>query len=188
MAVIGFNIAQLLKAPTGTIRRVVVDEQDPELAADLHLVSPIRGSLKLMRTTAGILVEGKLTYEVELTCSRCLEPFSRTQVIELDEEFVPVVDVTTGIALPEPEDLDAFRLTADHVLDLSEAIRQYVILESPLQPLCNEGCKGLCSQCGANLNLGSCECQLAAAGAPEGTLGALLAERLRQAGFKPEQE
>ncbi|HEX2988610.1 MAG TPA: DUF177 domain-containing protein, partial [Chloroflexota bacterium] len=69
---IGFNIAQLLKAPTGTIRRVEVDELDPELAADLHLVSPIRGSLKLMRTTAGVLVEGKLTYEIELNCSRCL--------------------------------------------------------------------------------------------------------------------
>ncbi|HEX2924435.1 MAG TPA: DUF177 domain-containing protein [Chloroflexota bacterium] len=185
---IGFNIAQLLKAPTGTIRRVEVDELDPELAADLHLVSPIRGSLKLMRTTAGVLVEGKLTYEIELNCSRCLEPFSRTQVIELDDEFVPVVDVSTGIALPEPEDLDAFRLTPDHVLDLTEAIRQYVIVESPLQPLCEEECKGLCSQCGANLNLGPCDCQQLASSVPQGNLGVLLAERLRQAGFKPEQE
>ncbi|HEX2986866.1 MAG TPA: DUF177 domain-containing protein, partial [Chloroflexota bacterium] len=98
------------------------------------------------------------------------------------------VDVSTGIALPEPEDLDAFRLTPDHVLDLTEAIRQYVIVESPLQPLCDEECKGLCSQCGANLNLGPCDCQQLASSVPQGNLGVLLAERLRQAGFKPEQE
>lgn len=185
---IGFNIAQLLKTPTGTIRRVEVDEFDPKLAADLGLVSPTRGTLKLMRTTGGILVKGQLTHEIEYTCSRCLEPFRRTQQMSLNDEFVPVVDVTTGAALPEPEDVDAFRLTPNHLLDLTEAIRQYVILETPLQTFCAEECKGLCSQCGANLNLGSCDCQQPAKAVPEGTLASLLAERLREAGLKLEQE
>lgn len=178
----------MLKADTGTVRRVEVNELDPDLAADLHFVSPTVGSLRLMRTSAGILVTGKLTQRVEATCSRCLETFVREQTIEIDDEFVPVVDVNTGLGLPEPSDIDAFRVTSDHVLDLREAIRQYAIVESPLQPLCDEGCRGLCPSCGANLNLGACGCQPVPAAPPKGSLGALLLERLREAGFKPEQE
>ncbi len=185
---IAFNVAQLLKSPTGTIRRVEVDELDQDLAVDLRIVAPTVGSLRLMRTSAGILVTGSLTHRVETTCSRCLESFVRTQEIHLDDEFVPVVDVNTGSGLPEPDDADAFRLTPEHLLDLSEAIRQYAILEAPLQPLCDEGCKGLCSGCGANLNLGDCGCQQATGDAPQGKLGRLLVERMRQAGFQPEQE
>ncbi len=185
---IGFNVAHLLKAPTGTVRRVEVDELDQDLAADLRLVSATKGSLRLMRTTAGILVTGNLTHAVEATCSRCLETFTRTQTIELNDEFVPVVDVNSGVPLPEPVDPDAFRLRPDHVLDLTEAIRQYAILEAPLQPICQENCKGLCVSCGENLNLGPCRCEPEPGGPPEGTLGRLLADRMREAGFKPEEE
>jgi len=186
---IAYNVAQLLKAATGTIRRVELDELDPDLVADLHVVSPTHGSLRLMRTSAGILVTGTLTHRVEAVCSRCLETFIRTQVIEINEEFVPVVDVNTGIFLAEPDDADAFRLTPEHLLDLTEAIRQYGILESPLQPLCDVGCKGLCPTCGANLNQGACGCSPQSD--PEvdrGVLGRLLVERMRQAGFNPEEE
>lgn len=185
---IGFNVAQLLKAPTGTIRRVEVDELDEDLQPDLHLVSATKGSLRLMRTSAGILVTGKLTHRVEAACSRCLESFERDQAIELNDEFVPVVDVNTGLSAPEPADAEAFRLTPDHLLDLTEAIRQYAILESPLSPLCDENCKGLCSSCGANLNIGPCGCQSTAEDTPKSAFGALLAERMRQAGFEPEEE
>jgi len=185
---IGFNVAQLLKAPTGTTRRVEVDELDRDLQPDLAIVSPTRGSLRLMRTSAGILVRGKLTHQVESTCSRCLETFVRSQVIVLDDEFLPVVDVNTGLPAPEPADSDAFRLTPDHVLDLSEAIRQYAILEDPLRPLCDVNCRGLCSSCGANLNRGPCGCRPASGDEPASGFGALLIERMRQAGFEPEEE
>jgi uncharacterized protein len=188
--VIGFNISQLLKAPTGTTRHVEVDELSDALKTDLGLVSPTRGSLRLTRTASGILVSGTLTHQVETTCSRCLEPYVRTQTIEMDEEFLPVVDVNTGVPLveSESEDPDAFRLTSQHMLDLDEAIRQYAILESPLQPLCREDCRGLCTVCGVNLNLQGCPHQDEAGQGPSGTFGELLAEKIRQAGFKPGEE
>lgn len=185
---IGFNVSQLLKMFTGTVKRVDVDESDDGLREDIGLVSPVTGSLRLMRTPRGILVTGKLHLDIETSCSRCLETFVRPETIEIDEEFLPVVDVNTGVPLEEPEDPDAFRLTSLHELDLNEAIRQYAILESPLQELCMEDCKGLCSNCGANLNLGPCGCDAASDEGPRGNLGNLLAERLRQTGFKPEEE
>ena len=190
--VIGFNVSQLLKSPTGTVKRVEVHEFEDDFKADLRLVSPTTGLLRLTRTVAGILVSGTLTHEAEITCSRCLEAYVRTQTIEMDEEFLPVVDVNTGVPLPqdgpEPEDPDAFRLTANHELDLDEAVRQYSILESPLQPLCREDCKGLCVICGANLNQETCPHQDDGGQGPSGSFGELLAEKLRQARFKAEEE
>jgi uncharacterized protein len=188
LQVIGFNVAQLLKALTGTARRVDLDELDPELAADLGVVSPTRGNLRLMRTTRGILVTGKLTHEIRSNCGRCLESFTRTQQLELDEEFLPVVDVNTGLPIREPVEPEAFTLAPDHVLDLTEAIRQMAILESPLLLLCSEDCRGLCPECGANLNAEECGCERDGHQSAPGSFGALLAERLREAGFKPEQE
>jgi len=177
-----------MKSPTGTIRRVEVDEVDEGLRKDLCLVSPTKGSLKLMRTNAGVLVTGTLTHMVESTCSRCLETVTREQVIKLNDEFVPVVDVDTGLPVPEPDDVDVFRIRPDHILDLTEAIRQYAILESPMQTLCEEECKGLCSECGAKLNEGPCGCQSAAGSASKTAFGSLLANRMRAAGFEREEE
>ncbi|MGI5837616.1 MAG: YceD family protein [Chloroflexota bacterium] len=187
---ISFNVAQLLKSPTGTVRKVEVDEVDEDLRKDLRLVSATKGTLRLMRTTAGILVTGKLRHKVEATCSRCLETYIRDQVIELNDEFVPVVDVNSGLPAPEPADADAFRITPNHLLDLTEAIRQYAILEAPFSPLCDENCRGLCSNCGANLNTGPCGCQPAAEEeeTPKSAFGSLLEERMREAGFEPKEE
>ena len=184
---IGFNVAQLLKSQTGTIRRVEVDELDPELASDLGVVSPTRGTLRLMRTPAGILVTGRLTQTVRLECGRCLDPFPYEEILELNEEFLPTVDVNTGCTSLGDTRSRGLHITPEHVLDLTEAIRQLAILESPLQPLCKEECEGLCPDCGTNLNVEQCGCRREPGG-PSGSFGELLAERLREAGFKPEQE
>jgi uncharacterized protein len=165
-----------------------VNEVDPQLASDLGTVSPTRGGLRLMRTTEGILVTGSLTHEIRSDCGRCLEPFTRTQRLEINEEFLPVVDVNTGVPIREPSETDAFTLAPDHVLDLTEAIRQLAILETPLLLLCKQDCRGLCLDCGANLNVEQCGHERERQEAAPGSFGELLAERLRQAGFKPEQE
>lgn len=185
---IGFNVSQLLKMPTGTVRYFEVEELDPDLAADLGLVSPTRGSLRLMRTTDGILVTGTLTHDIRSDCGRCLEPFTRTQQLEMSEEFLPIVDVNTGMPIREASETESFTVGPDHVLDLSDAIRQLAILESPLLLLCKEECQGLCPDCGVNLNLERCGCAREGQEAAPGSFGALLAERLREAGFKTEQE
>jgi len=184
---IAFNVAQLMKALTGTVRRVTVDETDDELAVELAIVSPVKGELRLMRTTYGVLVSGELTCQTRIACSRCLEESVRGQHFRVDDEFLPVVDVNTGLPMAD-ENPEAFKLTPDHLLDLSGAIRQYAILETPLQPLCREDCQGLCEHCGANLNEGPCGCGASSGGVASGPLGSLLAERMRQAGFKPKEE
>jgi uncharacterized protein len=76
----------------------------------------------------------------------------------VEEEYVPSVDVQTGAALPPPEDAGAFTIDERHSIDLTEAIRQYALLTVPMKALCKQDCAGLCPRCGQNLNQGKCDC------------------------------
>jgi uncharacterized protein len=71
-----------------------------------------------------------------------------------------VVDIHTGALLHLPiQEEGNFPLDSDHVLHLEEAARQCVVVAFPLKPLCHDDCRGICAQCGTNLNDNPCQCQ-----------------------------
>lgn len=111
-----------------------------------------------------IEVSGRLHTTVQLTCSRCLADV--TQV--LNHTFQLIYSQTIPKELQGGDEQDA-ELTADQigvvfykgeVIDLSDALQEQVILALPYKPLCHERCKGLCAQCGVDLNHNACECKL----------------------------
>ena len=118
----------------------------------------VQGDLRLLRTQRSILVKGILSIEIELTCGRCLTLFRCPLSLNIEEEYIPVVDVISGAPLPRPEDVSSFTIDEHHILDLTEAICQYTMLATPMKPLCREDCVGLCQNCGHNLNQGPCDC------------------------------
>ena len=148
------NVSQLLKEPIGATRDYKVSEI-VDITGDGRMV---QGEVKLLRTHRGILVRGVLRTEVELTCSRCLSPFNFPVTLNIGEEYIPTVDVVSGVPLFSPEEPGPFIIDEHHVIDLTEAIRQYSLLVIPMKPLCREDCAGLCPNCGHNLNQGSCGC------------------------------
>jgi uncharacterized protein len=143
------NVAQLLKESVGAVRYLDVSG-DEELEA--------QGEVELVRTDRSVLVRGHLSTEVETTCSRCLQPISSPVNFDIEEEFFPVIDIVTGVALAAPKDPEAFTIDEGHILDLHEAVRQYAMLTLPIKRLCRSDCRGLCSACGHNLNQGACSC------------------------------
>jgi uncharacterized protein len=155
-----YNVAQLLKAPVGATLDVDLDPADRLELGDeqAHLAGDVAGSVRLHRTNQGILADGHVTAPVELTCDRCLEPYTTRVAFPLREQFYPTVDVLTGVELPAPESETAFGISPNHVLDLREALRQNLLLALPMQSLCRPDCAGLCPQCGRNLNTGACDC------------------------------
>jgi len=153
-----FNVAQLLKAAVGTTREYEVDEQIPTLDDEIQLTEPVRGKVRLTRTNRGILVNARLHTAARLQCSRCLELYVEDLPIRFNEEYIPVVDVVTGLPTHIPHESYAFLINEKHELDLRPALREYGVLELPMKPLCSSSCKGLCPQCGANLNQAPCTC------------------------------
>jgi len=150
------NVSQLLKEYIGSTRNYNVDEV-VEFSDNDDI--RVQGGIRLTRTDKGILAQGKLHTEIELTCSRCLSPFSCPLTLNIEEEYFPTMDVLTGASLPTPEESGSFTIDEHHIIDLTEAIRQYIMLVMPMKPLCGEGCAGLCPTCGHNLNQGPCDCQ-----------------------------
>ena len=145
------NVSQLLKESIGATRNY-------HLAEVVDSAGVVEGEVRLLRTDRGILARGKLNTEVEVTCSRCLISFHCPLTLNIEEEYFPTTDVVSGAPLSLPEEPCCFTIDEHHILDLTEAIRQYALLAIPMKPLCREDCAGLCPHCGHNLNLGPCHC------------------------------
>jgi len=137
--VLQINVSQLLKAPIGTTRSLEV----ADAVAIMDGESKVKGEVALMRTDRGILVRGRLGAEVEATCCRCLNLFSCPVTINIEEEYFPTTDVVSGLPLAKPDVADSFTIDEHHILDLTEAIRQYAILAIPMKPLCRQDCAGV---------------------------------------------
>jgi uncharacterized protein len=139
------NVASLLKEHTGATREYAIDE---EVAMDGDR-RRVRGDVRLDRTPRGILVRGRLSAEAPMECSRCLKPLLVAVAMDIEEVFLPSVDIDTGQRVePGEGDEEAYRITPRHVLDLSQAVRDYWTMALPMAPVCDESCGGICPVCG----------------------------------------
>src|SRR2546421_10875779 len=98
------NVAQLLKAPVGTIRYNTVDERLARLDDQTILTAPVTGQVKLSRTNRGLLADARFKTAAQQQCSRCLEDYAEPIEISFDEEYIPVVDVATGLPVKIPHE------------------------------------------------------------------------------------
>ncbi|MGD2065036.1 MAG: DUF177 domain-containing protein [Dehalococcoidia bacterium] len=132
------DVAQLMKEPVGSTQSYdiggVIDEE---------VEGSVEGKAKLIHTSQGVLVQCKLTAEVKLVCSRCLDTFLLPISFSAEEEFVPVSDVPGNLALSSPQQSEEFIIDDKNILDLSELIRQYTLLNLPMKPLCRPDCPGI---------------------------------------------
>ena len=151
-----YNLAQLLKEPTGSTRDY---EVDGSFAGPENSTDRAHGWVRVIRTHQGMLVRAELETQVKLTCSRCIGQFELQSVLIMEEESFPMIDPATGRTTKPPEEAEGvIHLDAQHVLDMTEVVRQYVLTEAPIKPLCHEDCPGLCLECGSNLNKEKCKC------------------------------
>jgi len=140
-----FNVAQLLKEPTGAVRRHELNEDLTQLDPELRFLGPLIGTLQLLRTNSGILVTGNFSTAVQTNCNRCVEPIAQEVRFSLEENFRPLTEVTTGRYLRpeefegEEEDLEDAALLIDerHILSIAEVVRQAIWLALPMYPGCN---------------------------------------------------
>ena len=103
-------------------------------------------------------LRGTIDADVDLACTRCGEPLTRHVEIPFEDVFVNIADETTENDLEiEGSDLDE-ELVEGNEIDLTEIVREQILLNLPEQVLCKEDCKGLCPQCGTDRNKKHCDC------------------------------
>ena len=148
------NVAQQLKLPVGSSRSYEINYSPGEGEPG----NAVSGKVEFIRTSQGILARGTLSTRNKLVCSRCLKTFDYPTTIEINDEFLPSTDINTGVPVSRLDDPQGFIIDRHHLLDLTEAARQYILLNTPMNPLCHPNCAGLCPQCGADLNQDPCSC------------------------------
>jgi uncharacterized protein len=129
---------------------------------NIRQASALNWSATAERAGAEIRINGSLQTTVEMMCSRCLEPALQDINKSFDLFFRQrdelMFDEDQEIALTEKDTQTAF-FTGTH-LAIGEILREQVLLALPMKALCRVDCKGLCPNCGMNLNSGKCNCQM----------------------------
>ncbi len=144
---------------------------------------PIQVHFSIRKVDEVVVLSGRIQTFVKLVCSRCANTFELTcrpgisglfckdpvmaGIAHLSENNRPVGqnkgsarhahDPDADEAISQGKDLDITYLSNDYV-NLREVLTEHLQLQVPFQPLCRENCKGMCSQCGADLIVGRCAC------------------------------
>ena len=126
--------------------------------AQFKIISDVRYTLIAQRFAADLLVRGVLEVDVRGRCARCGEGCAQT-----------IRDGTFACSYP----LSA----ANELIDLTADIREAILLALPMNFVCSEACRGLCVQCGANLNKAPCACAKPRQTIPWGMLDQLKLKR-----------
>lgn len=142
-----FNVGFIINQPVGTFRTLSFEAEKIQFDTEL-VFEHFQGEVKVNRVVQGILIQGDFQAEVQTECVRCLEGFLQLLHSEFDELYAFKEEDAdeTGQLLPE-----------NGFIDLGPVVREYLLLEMPISPQCNDDCRGLCEICGVNLNLGTCE-------------------------------
>ena len=123
-----------------------------------RIVAPVQVEMDIHKDKDRFRLEGTARTELELTCSRCLEPYNMPVDAVFDVRYLPASDPAgDGEREVGEEDLDT-SVYRDDQIDLNEVLREQFYLALPMKPLCREDCAGLCPQCGTNRNTGTCSC------------------------------
>jgi uncharacterized protein len=106
-----------------------------------------------------VLVEGEAEMTASLSCSRCLVEYSYPLHVSFRDEYLPEVkDAKGGEHRLSGNELDVGYYINDEI-DIEDIIKEQMLLVIPIKRLCKDACKGLCPECGQNLNTGSCKCK-----------------------------
>lgn len=149
-----WNVAGLLSDGVGAERIHEVSDVRIGLPEDLVLAAPIAGRVRFTRTNRGILAHVRLATELAGECARCLRPLTTPIDIDIEEEYLPSVDLATGRPVGVADEPEALRLTDHHEVDLEPSVRDAISLAEPIAPLDRQDCPGLCPVCGLPLDEG----------------------------------
>ncbi len=140
------NVGFIVHEEVGSSHEFNFDFDKIQIAADLDL-HDFQGRTQIGRTPQGLLVQAQFSAQTTLECVRCLSTFEKPLAWTMTELYAFNQKSVTDSGLIVPEDAH---------IDLQPLIREYALLEVPINPICKPDCKGLCPVCGQDLNLRDC--------------------------------
>lgn len=125
---------------------------------DAKLISAVEVKGKLTKGIVALTVEGEISAVAGMECTRCLQPVEHKLQFAFKTEFITAENFTAAKeAQLQEKDLDTAVYEGEKI-DLTEIVREQILLNLPEQVFCQEDCRGLCEKCGGNRNLIDCKC------------------------------
>jgi uncharacterized protein len=153
------NVGQM----RGTRDRIDRTMQPSEFAVEdgvYRVTEPVHLGVDIFKDDVRFRLVGEVRTMLELLCSRCLETYTLPVNAGFELRYVPgVQNVGEGEREIEEDDLSTAYYQND-VIDLGHLLREQFYLALPMKPLCSNACRGLCPQCGMNLNRETCSCPI----------------------------
>jgi uncharacterized protein len=140
------NVGFIVNSDVGLSNEFPFDFDKIKVADDLELRG-FHGSANVGRTPQGLLLTGQFECSFNVECVRCLREFDHTVRWEMTELYAFNQKSLTESELILPDDAQ---------IDIAPLIRDYALTEVPISPVCKPNCKGLCAECGQNLNEKDC--------------------------------
>ena len=132
----------------------------------IELVRPLNVNLEIHKEPDHIRITGSIHGVLKTACHRCLGTFARSLNETVDLYLVEgKEDLSEEEVELELEDLD-YEFFDGEVIEIDRLVAEQVFLALPVKVLCSDDCRGLCPNCGANLNEGTCSCRKAASDSP----------------------
>jgi len=129
------------------------------LGEGIKALSEAKARFSLKKVGATVFLEGEVEGNLEFICSRCGKPYPVAVKTGLQLDLNPV----DTLGKEEDHELGSDNLDVEFysgdVIDLSGVLKEQLILQEPMKPLCGEGCRGLCQYCGQDLNESECSCE-----------------------------
>ncbi|NPV52139.1 MAG: DUF177 domain-containing protein [Firmicutes bacterium] len=126
----------------------------------VNINKPVSARVVATNTGSRILVSGEVAATIGLTCNRCMEPFALNVATAFEREYRQAYQVRGGDGVARVAGgEDAAEIYHGDAINLRPAVEESISLAIPIKVLCREDCKGLCPECGRNLNLGPCGCE-----------------------------
>jgi len=151
MNTLKFNLAELLHAKEGESKQFYFDEKIPDFEPNVEIKSNLVGSVNFIRIKSGILAKIKAKVSANIICARCEEKFRVDFPLDFMEEYEERDKIS--------KDPEFARIGENGEVHILPKIQQEIQVLIPIKPLCKTSCKGICPNCGKDLNQKPCFCK-----------------------------
>ena len=133
------------------------DELNPvDERVNLTQPAAVKGTVR--RAGNDVSVNGHVDARVQVECDRCLKPVELPVSADFDLEYITGAEYESSSAAALSEEELTVSVFDGNGIDVDEIVKEQILLEVPARTLCRDDCKGICPECGADLNTGDCGC------------------------------
>ena len=125
----------------------------------VSLVAPVAVNGKVRLSGTEVFVNGHLETRAQVECDRCLKPVELPVNADFTLEYITGSDYESSQAAELTEAEMSVSVFDGEVIDVDEVVKEQILLAVPTRMLCREDCKGICPECGTDLNSGECACK-----------------------------